>query len=343
MPFPPEDRAATIDDVARAAGVSRAAVSKVLRDAYGVSPAMRDRVGAAIAELHYRPRVAARAMRGRSYTLGIEIPDFRNPFFSEIVQGATRALTGTAYQLLIAPAEEGNRVGYRAIEALVDQQVDGMVGIAPRVTREWLESIARRTPVVMFGRHDFSELYDTVAGDDAVGATSVMHHLFDLGHERVLHITIDTVDADEHRHTPHGIRLQTYLNEMERSGRGGSIDIARAADDEDFAQFAHAFLHDRLRTASPPTAIFAAHDELALGALRAVEELGLDISVIGYDDVPISAHPGISLSSVDQQGDAMGARAVEMLLERLHGRTEAVHETFAPVLKVRGSSRPVAG
>ena len=134
----PGDRAATIEDVARVAGVSRAAVSKVLRNAYGVSPAMRERVGAAIEELEYRPRVAARAMRGRSYTLGIEIPDFRNPFFAEIIQGSTAALAGTDYQLIIAPAEEGNRVGYRAIESLVDQQVDGVVGIAPLVTREWL-------------------------------------------------------------------------------------------------------------------------------------------------------------------------------------------------------------
>src|SRR4051794_17762420 len=235
----PSDRAATIEDVARVAGVSRAAVSKVLRNAYGVSAAMRERVGAAIEELEYRPRVAARAMRGRSYTLGIEIPDFRNPFFAEIVQGATAALAGTDYQLIIAPAEEGNRVGYRAIESLVDQQVDGVVGIAPLVTREWLEGIARRTPVVMFARHDISEAYDTVVGDDAAGARAVMDHLFSLGHDRVLHLTIDAVDSEEHRHTPHGIRLQTYLTAMESSGRSRYIDVVRAHDAEDFGNFAH--------------------------------------------------------------------------------------------------------
>ena len=84
-------RAATIEDVAREAGVSRAAVSKVIRNAYGVSPSMRDRVTAAIEALDYRPRVAARAMRGSSFTLGIEMPHIGNPFFTKIMAGATAA------------------------------------------------------------------------------------------------------------------------------------------------------------------------------------------------------------------------------------------------------------
>lgn len=337
------DRAATIEDVARIAGVSRAAVSKVLRNAYGVSPAMRERVAAAIDELEYRPRVAARAMRGSSYTVGIEIPDFGNPFFAKVLRGATSALGGTNYQLIIAPAEAGNRVGYRAIEALVDQQVDGVIGVAPLVTRSWLESIARRTPVVMFGRHDLSDAYDTVAGDDEAGTHAVMSHLFDLGHDRVMHLSLEAAENEQHQHTPHGVRLRTYLSTMNESGRTRFTEIARAPDDQKvFADFTRDYLRDAARRGAAPTAIFAAHDELALAALEAVLELGLDVSVVGYDDVPTSAHPSVSLSSVDQHGEAMGQRAIEMLLERLQGRTEALHETFEPVLRVRGSSRPPA-
>jgi LacI family transcriptional regulator len=339
MAHRPGDGAATIEDVARAAGVSRSAVSKVIRNAYGVSPAMRERVTEAIERLKYRPRVAARAMRGSSYTLGIEIPDFRNPFFAKVLQGATRALGGTNYQLLIAPAEEGNRVGYRAVEALVDQQVDGVIAISPLVTRAWLETIAHRTPIVMFGRHDLSEVYDTVAGDDNAGTLAIMNHLFELGHDRILHLTIDAVATEQHRHSPHGIRLQTYLTAMDESGRGQFSQVARADDGQDFAYDA---LFEILRSGERPTAIFAAHDEMAIGALRAIDELGVDISVVGYDDVPIAAHPGISLSSVDQQGELMGGRAVEMLLERLSGRTDALHEIYQPTLQVRGSSRPPA-
>jgi LacI family transcriptional regulator len=336
----PDKGAATIEDVARAAGVSRAAVSKVIRNAYGVSPAMRERVNEAIERLEYRPRVAARAMRGSSYTLGIEIPDFRNPFFSKVLQGATRALGGTNYQLIIAPAEAGAREGYRAVEALVDQGVDGIIAISPLVTREWLESVAKRTPVVMFGRHDLSEIYDTVAGDDEAGTLQIMNHLFELGHDRILHLTIDAVGTEQHRHTPHGIRLETYLSAMEDSGRGQYSKVVRADDGQNFAYDA---LLEELGSNDHPTAIFAAHDEMAIGALRALSELGIDISVVGYDDSPIAVHPGISLSSVDQQGELMGGRAVEMLLERIKGRTEALHEIYQPALQTRGSSRRPAG
>lgn len=335
----PRDRAANIEDVARAAGVSRAAVSKVIRNAYGVSPAMRTRVEEAITRLEYRPRVAARAMRGHSYTVGFEIPDFRNPFFAKVLNGATQALAGTNYQLLIAPAEAGNREGYRAIEALVDQQVDGVIGIAPLVTRSWLEMVAKRMPVVMFGRHDLSDYYDTVAGNDEAGARAVLNHLFELGHDRIVHLTIDAAATDQHLYTPHGIRLTTYLAAMKESGREQFSQVVRASDGQ---QFAYDELLEFLRSGERPTAIFAAHDELAIGALQAIDELDLDISVVGYDDVPMASHPSVSLSSVDQNGEQMGARAISMLLERVQGRTEALHEMYEPALRVRGSSRPPA-
>lgn len=339
MAQPPGDRAANIEDVARAAGVSRAAVSKVIRNAYGVSPAMRKKVTEAIELLEYRPRVAARAMRGSSYTLGFEIPDFRNPFFAKILEGATQALAGTNYQLLIAPAEAGNREGYRAIEALVDQQVDGVIGIAPLVDRSWLEAVARRMPVVMFGRHDPSDVYDTVAGDDDAGTRDVMNHLFELGHDHIVHLTIDAAATEQHLHTPHGVRLKSYLAAMEESGRSRFAHVVRADDGQEFA---YDVLLDFLRSDRTPTAIFAAHDELAFGALRAIAELGIDISVVGYDDVPMASHPAVSMSSVDQNGELMGARAVEMLLERVQGRTEPLHEIYTPTLRARRSSRPPA-
>src|SRR6478736_1279938 len=164
---PTPGRSATIEDVAAVAGVSRAAVSKVLRDAYGVSDSMRERVTAAMTELNYRPRIAARAMRGRTFTSGIEIPDFGNQFFTRMLSGAMGALADTQYQVVIAPAEAGSRQGLRAIEALVDRQVDGVIAVSPRVDEAGLERISGSVPVVMFGRHDTSDRYDVVAGDDA--------------------------------------------------------------------------------------------------------------------------------------------------------------------------------
>ena len=160
-------RSVTINDVAREAGVSRAAVSKVIRNAYGVSPGMRERVDAAIAELGYRPSVAARALRGSSYRLGLEIPHVSARFMTQIVEGAKVALTGTPYQLVLAPADGPE---YGTIESLADGLVDGIIAVSPLVDPAWLENLARRVPIVMLGRHDRPDAYDTVVGDDEAGA-----------------------------------------------------------------------------------------------------------------------------------------------------------------------------
>ena len=331
-------RSATIEDVARQAGVSRAAVSKVIRNAYGVSPAMRERVNAAIEELDYRPRIAARAMRGSSFTLGIELPHLGNPFFTKIVAGATAALQGTGYQLIIAPADVDGEEGVRALGALSDRQVDGIIAISPLVAPEWLERLATRVPVVMLGRHDRSVAYDTVTGDDVDGTRQVMEHLLGLGHRRIVHLTRSEDVTQPGSGTPHAVRLEQYLEHMRRAGLGDRIRVVRTGMTEESARLDTLALLDEER----PTAIFVGNDELALGTLQAVGEHGLsdEVSIVGYDDVGIASHPAISLTSVDQAGTTMGERAIQLLLERIQGRTEPAHFSVTPVLRVRGSSRP---
>jgi LacI family transcriptional regulator len=324
-------KAATIEDVAARAGVSRAAVSKVLRDAYGVSDAMRERVTLAMEELSYRPRVAARAMRGRTFTIGIEIPDFGNQFFVRMLAGATSALADTPYQVVIAPAESGSRHGGRALEALVDRQVDGVIAVSPRVDQPALERLAQHTPLVMFGRHDVSTAYDTVAGDDAVGARAAMAHLIDLGHRRIAHLTLQ--ECEDRDISAHGIRLQEYRAAMQSIG--ADEHVLRTDEGQDAAYQA---VSGALERGERFTAVFAGHDELAIGALRAIAEAQARIAVVGYDDVPIARHPALGLTTVDQPGDLMGARALQLLLERIAGRTQPVHEIFPPHLRVRTST-----
>lgn len=328
-------RTATIEDVAAAAGVSRAAVSKVLRGAYGVSDAMRERVTAAMTELDYRPRIAARAMRGRTFTIGIEIPDFGNQFFTRMLHGVMHELSGTDYQVVIAPAEEGSREGRRAIEALVDRQVDGVITVAPPVGQSALERLATSTPIVMFGRHDRSDAYDTVVGDDALGARRAVEHLIGLGHRRIAHLTL--LESHEDDRSPHGIRLATYRAVMAEHGRGDDIVVLRSDEGQDAASEA-----TRAALAHDPsiTAVFAAHDELAIGALGAIVSHEAPVAVVGYDDVPIAGHPAIGLTTMRQPGDAMGARAIELLLERIAGRQEAVQVTYEAELVIRASTFP---
>jgi len=333
-------RTATITDVARLAGVSRAAVSKVIRDAYGVSPAMRERVNGAIEQLGYRPHVAARAMRGASYTLGIELPhNISNPFFAKVLDGAMDALEGTPYQLILAPVGTGSDHGARALEALVDRQVDGIVAISPLVLPSWLERLAARTPVVMLGRHDHSVAYDTVTGDDTTGAHLVMEHIAGLGHRRIAHLTRNEETTRPSTGNPHAVRLEEYLAYMREAGLAERIRVARTGPSQEAARRDTLALLREGR----PTAVFAGNDELALGAMHALSDLGIspaETSVAGYDNVEIAGHPAISLTSVDQDGVLMGRQAVRLLLERIEGRTEVTHFRVEPSLRIRSSTRP---
>lgn len=326
-------RPATILDVAQAAGVSRAAVSKVLNDAYGVSDSMRERVTAAMVELDYRPRVAARAMRGKSFTIGIEIPDFGNQFLTRMIDGAMGALKHTPYQLVLAPAETGSREGLRAIEALIDRQVDGVIAVSPRVEQSALERLAATTPVVMFGRPDVSHVYDSVAGDDAAGARAAMSHLLELGHSRIAHLTL--LESDPTETLPHGVRLREYIASMDAAGHSGEVVVWRTDEGQ---QAAYETVKRAIAVGTEVTAVFAAHDELAIGALRALAETGAEMSVVGYDDVPIAAHPALGLTTVHQPGKSMGARAAELLLERFAGRETSVAQAFSPDLRIRTST-----
>jgi LacI family transcriptional regulator len=332
---------ATIQDVADRAGVSRAAVSKVIRNAYGVSPAMKDRVGAAIEELHYRPSVAARAMRGSSFTIGIELPGLENAFFTKVIAGATNALAGSRYQLIVAPASPDSEEGLRAIESLADRQVDGLVAISPLVTSAWLERVAERIPIVMIGRHDITDAYDTVTGDDDDGARQVMDHLLSLGHRRITHLTVRAEVTDIAPESPHAVRLAAYRRIMAEAGLADETRVERLERDSFETVREHV---TRLLTGPDrPTAIFAGHDGIALPVLQARAELGMtpaDVSVVGYDDIDIASHPAISLTTVDQSGHEMGRRTIELLLERITGRTEAVHHVITADLRVRGSTAP---
>lgn len=336
-------RPATIMDVATEAGVSRAAVSKVIRNAYGVSPQMRERVETAIARLDYRPRIAARAMRGATFTLGLEIPQIANDFHSVITESATDVLAGTPYQLIIAPIRNPEH-GDVAIQSLADRQVDGIVAIAPLVTTDWLDLLASRIPIVMIGRHDTSEQYDTIAGDDGTGTEAVMSHLIDLGHRRIAFL-----DSTGLRHRPQkssvaatgrdplAIRRRVYSEHMHALGLAPQLVRTAGNMEEHAAEAVTQLLADEDR----PTAIFAGHDTLAIGALRAIADAGLDardLSVAGFDDIPIASHPMISLTSVDQQGYAIGQEAIRLVLERIAGRTEPVRLQMPTELKVRSST-----
>lgn len=162
-------------------------MSKVLRNAYGASPEMQTKVRRAIDELGYRPHAGARGLRGQTYTIGVMLPDIRNPFFPEVLDGITRSLEDTEYQVLLGPGCNGEKAEAKVTEAMIDRGMDGLILVAPVSSRTHLEHVASAVPTVVAGRHGSSPVYDTVVDDDVEGASLVVGHLAALGHRRIAH------------------------------------------------------------------------------------------------------------------------------------------------------------
>ena len=335
-------RRVTIVDVARHAQVSTTAVSKVLRNAYGASPEMRAKVRRAIDELGYRPNAGARGLRGQTYTIGVMLPDIRNPFFPEILDGVTASLADSEYQVLLGPGCNGEKEEGRVTEAMVDRGMDGLILVAPVSSRAHLERVGTAVPTVVIGRHGSSPVYDTVADDDVEGAALVVGHLAGLGHRRISHIEHHETDPTRLMEMPNARRADGYRLAMRAHGLEEWIDVVSTSYTQEGGYQGAQELLARPASARP-TAVFAGADIVAMGVLEAVAEAGLsvpgDLSVAGYDNTTFAAFGPISLTSVDQAGREMGRNAVRLLLERIADRARpSTKVTLSPTLVARRST-----
>jgi LacI family transcriptional regulator len=327
---------ATISDVAEHAGVSRAAVSKVLRNAYGVSPAMRTRVEESMTLLNYRPLALARGMRGNSYTLGVFLVDLSNTFFSVLVEGVRDVAEELGYQVLIGQARHGLDAQKKLIEAMVDRRMDGLLLIAPFGPNEELERLGRSIPVVVLGRHGPATHFDTVASDDIAGSALIVDHLVSLGHERISMLA--NTQPDSEPGMPQTVRRHGYDVAMKKHGLARYIDHVPGRWGTESGLEAGRSIAGRPPSARP-TALHGGADVAALGAFTTLLEAGIrvpeDISIVGYDNVPATALPPISLTTVDQSGVQMGRQAAELLLSRIEGRSKSEHILIPPSLVIR--------
>ncbi|MFE7168665.1 LacI family DNA-binding transcriptional regulator [Streptomyces sp. NPDC057616] len=330
----------TITDVAQHAGVSTAAVSKVLRNAYGVSAAMQEKVRAAIAELDYRPHAAARGMRGRTYTIGVLLDNIRNAFFADILDGVRDELRDSEYTVMIGAAGFGADAQQRTIRSMVDRQMDGLLLIAPGIQRSEVLTTAQSTPTVVIGHHDASDLHDSVVDADAAGAGLVVDHLVELGHRNIALVSSPGTRSSKWARTPEIVLSTGYTDAMERHGLAGHAQISRTAYSDEGGHKAGMSL---LTGNNPPTAIMTGADVAALGVWRAAHELGLrvpeDVSLVGYNNTALADLATVQLTSVDQAGHDMGSTAARLLIERVESRRErAVLTTMTPRLVVRNST-----
>lgn len=329
----------TIRTVAEHAGVSVAAVSKVMREAYGVSADMRTRVEASIAALNYRPSAAARGMRGQTYTIGVIMADINNPFYPQIFEGINDGLSGTQYIPLIGLGRGLATIETTIVNAMVDRQMDGIIMIGQRLNTPGLNEVARHLPIVVVAHHEpAATAFDTVNNDDVLGGKLVVEHLLSQGYKRPAMITLSRahlgrVDVSDRRELG-------FTKAMQAAGLGHYVNIEAAEAELDNVT---ATVRALLERPEPPDAIFGWADYYALEVLSAVRALGYrvpeDVGIIGYDNSEPCAFSQNDLTSIDQAGREIGRQSVRLLIERIGGRTKAEHFVITPTVSVRGSTQ----
>jgi DNA-binding LacI/PurR family transcriptional regulator len=325
----------TIYDVANLAGVSKTLVSRVLGGKSGVSAENRAAIVQAIESLGYIPSRAASALAGsRTKTIGVVIHDFSNQWFIDLIDGMREVLDQRGYQVAVADIRYGEGAHTHPVDGFIATHVEGIV-----IAAEPDDAAGRlQIPVSVAGtRLHVPENADSIAGDDSVGGRLATQHLIDLGHSHIAHLTGGGGPAANRRRayveTMTEAGLQPVLEGFEGpDGSTGEADGYRAAG---------LLLDEHPET----TAIFAANDVMALGAMGALRERGCsipgDVSIVGYDNSPLAATKYLSLSSVDDMSHEVGQSTARALLARIDD-AEATRQyiRIPPVFVDRGSTAP---
>lgn len=319
----------TILQVAADAGVSFAAVSKVLRNAYGVSDSLRERVNTSIKKLGYTPNTAARGLRGRSFVVGVVFPDMRNPFLADIFAGISAGFERTPYQAVQGIASHSSERDLT--QAMIDMQMDGLILVSSSLSSEELTDLGARIPVVAIGNRPLAPTtFDTVNNNDEQSGRLVVQHLARQGAERIAMLSLEHPTAMR-------MRESGYRNEMEAQGLGAHINIIRT---EQTPRGIFGGMEKLLE--GGPQAIFCWCDAVAFEAISHARSNGLrvpeDIAIVGHDNTVYCALDQNSLTSIDQSGEQIGTHAARLLVERFEGRTETEQILLQPRLVARRSS-----
>ena len=333
----------TIRTVAEDADVSVAAVSKVLRNSYGVSERMRAKVEASIKKLGYRPHMAARGMRGRSYTVGVLQTDLRNPYIPDIYDGIYEGFEGTGIQPLLGVGRSMVPLESALVNAMIDRQMDGLILISPRLSHTEVDHIGRQIPTCAVAFHPGDDKsYDTANFNDQDGARFAVEHLLAQGCHNIQMLSLE-LDEPESTNVirQRELGFLAALDELTEVPLDGRIHYSQFDVDQTRAR-----VRALLDGANRPDGLFCWSDMVAVHVFAVARDLGLripeDLAVVGYDNTYDDQFRPFGLTSLDQPGQQLGREAARLLIERIQGRNESVHSVFEPALHVRGSSQHTA-
>jgi len=330
----------TIHDVARLAGVSPITVSRLINNSGYVSQKTRERVQAAIDELGYVPNVIARSLRSkRTNTFALLITDITNPFFTSLARGVEDAASDAGFNVFFCNTDESMQEEEKYVNLVLQKQVDGILFVPAHSASPSIERILEQgTPVVILDRRVTNAKVDVVRCDSELGAYQLIRLLIEKGHRLIAVLTgPEVVSTAEDR-------VRGYWRAMTEAGLANPDLVFYGS----FTQASGYENAQRALSLSPqPTAFFAGNNFIADGALRALQDAGLkipgDVSLVTFDDLPLSAVLEPVLTVARQPAYEMGRRGTQLLIGHLKGDSpKESSEILLPLeIIVRQSAGPV--
>lgn len=326
----------TIVDVARLAGVSKATVARVVNGQDDiVSEQTRQRVMAAVSQLAYERNAVAGSLRtDKTYMIALSIPDITNPYWPEVARGVQDTLEVQGYAVMTANSDwdAGRELNY--LKLVRRNRFDGLI-INPTATAQHATFHGLNVPLVMLGTADAYLDYDAVGSDSEAGQQDALAFLYQLGHRRIGLITGFSMRGRTMS------RYNTYVSFL--ASRGLRLDSDLIAHRKFTIQGGMDAMAQLLALSAPPTAVFAANDILAIGALQTAHAQGWrvpeDISIVGMDDIYAAAATSPPLTTVRKPKYETGAEAAKLLLARINGDQSPVRNLKLPCALVqRGST-----
>lgn len=314
--------ATTMKDIARELGVSIITVSKVLRNHADIGEKTRQRVLDKVREMNYTPNLAARSLvTGRTYLVGLVVPDLLHTFFAEIARSLSAALLKKGYCLTISTTEEDTGLEERTIERLLARRVDALIIASAESQSATLERIALEgLPLVLIDRRFPSFEANYVGVDDERVGELATRHLLEVGCKRIAHLRGPDTSCGRGR-------VEGYRTALAAAGlkpQTGYISALSLADAHGIEQ-GEALTRELLRRKPRPDGIFSFNDAMAIGAMHVLHEAGLrvpeDVAVIGAGNLYYGDELRVPLSTIDQQTRQAGERTARLVLALLEAKT----------------------